>query len=180
MNPLPGFLPGVATSLVVGAAASGRAARALGGARALAFGLVLFTGIIVSATLTPYAGATPGSQHPGTCDTSRIGLAPLPDLLRVGDVSGNVLLFVPLGMCVALLPRSRSKAILISAAVAFPFLIEGTQLLVPVLSRQCETADIVDNLTGLVVGLALGGLARLLFVHPPAHHGPESASTSSR
>ncbi len=180
MNPLPGFLPGVGASLAVGALLSGRVARALGGPRALAFGLVLFAGIIASATLTPHTGGASGAEHPGTCDLSRMGLAPLQDLLRPGDVSGNVLLFVPLGMCVALLPRSRSKAILIAAAVAFPFLIEGTQLLVLVLSRQCETADIVDNLTGLMVGLALGGLARFLFVHPPAHHGPESASTSSR
>ena len=163
MNPLPGFLPGVAASFVVGAVSSGRAARALGGARAVSFGLVLFAGIIASATLTPYTGAAPGSQHPGTCDFTRIGPASMQDLLRVGDVSGNVLLFVPLGVCLALLPRSRSKATLIVAAVAFPFLIEGTQLLVPMLSRQCESADIVDNLTGLFAGLALGALARLLF-----------------
>ncbi len=158
MNSLPGFLPGVGASVVVGALSSGRVARTLGGPRALSFALVLFAGIIASATLTPYTGGALGAEHPGTCDLSRMDLAPLRDLLRPGDVSGNVLLFVPLGVCLALLPRSRSKAILIAAAVASPFVIEGTQLLLPALHRACESADIVDNLTGLVAGLAAGGM----------------------
>ena len=171
MNPLPGFLPGVGLSLAVGALSSGRVARALGGPRALAFGLVLFAGIIASATLTPYTAGASGAEHPGTCDLSRMGLASLQDLLRVGDVSGNVLMFIPLGVCLALLPRSRSRAILIAAAVAFPFVIEGTQLLVPMLSRQCESADIVDNLTGLIAGLALGSLAGWLLARMPTRSG---------
>ena len=171
MNPLAGFLPGVAASLAVGALSSGRVARALGGPRGLAFGLVLFAGIIASATLTPFTGAATRAEHPGTCDLSRMGLAPLGDLLRPGDVSGNVLLFIPLGVCLALLPRSRSKAILIAAAVAYPFAIEGTQLFAPMLSRQCESADIVDNLTGLIAGLALGSLAGWLPAHMPTRSG---------
>ena len=158
MNPLPGFLPGVAASLAVGAWSSGRVARALGGPRGLAFGLVLFAGIIASATLTPFTGGGAAAEHPGTCDLSRMGLAPLRDLLRPGDVSGNVLLFIPLGVCLALLPRSRSKAILVAAAVAYPFVIEGTQLFALALHRACESADIADNLTGLAVGLASGAL----------------------
>ncbi len=172
MNSLPGFLPGVAASFAVGAVSSGRAARALGVSRPVAFGLVLFAGIIASATLTPYTEAAPGSQHPGICDFTRVGLASLRDLLREGDVSGNVLMFVPLGVCLAALPRSRSKAILIVAAVAFPFLIEGTQLLVPVLHRACESADIVDNLTGLVAGLVLGAVVSGPFTR--ARLGPGS------
>lgn len=47
---------------------------------------------------------------------------------------------------------------MLAAAVALPFVIEATQLLVPSLGRACESADVVDNLTGLVLGLAAGAV----------------------
>ena len=43
-----------------------------------------------------------------------------------------------------------------------PASIELIQLLVPPLGRECQSADVIDNLTGLVVGLAAGVVARLL------------------
>ncbi len=45
------------------------------------------------------------------------------------------------------------------AAIALPFAIETIQLLLPVLDRACESADVVDNLTGLVIGLGGGVVA---------------------
>jgi glycopeptide antibiotics resistance protein len=55
-------------------------------------------------------------------------------------------------------PRSRRKAVVLIAAIALPFAIEITQMLLPILDRACESADVVDNLTGLVLGLG-GGVA---------------------
>ncbi len=98
---------------------------------------------------------------------SRIGLAPLHDLIRAGDVTGNILLFVPLGICVALLPASRARTILAVAAVAFPFAIEGTQMLVLALNRSCESADVVDNLSGLVLGGVVAAMGRLAYERRP-------------
>jgi hypothetical protein len=48
------------------------------------------------------------------------------------------------------------------AAVASPFVVEATQLLVTVLGRGCQTADIVDNLLGVAIGMAIGTGARLV------------------
>jgi glycopeptide antibiotics resistance protein len=152
----PGFLPGVVVSIIMAYLASTavarifRVGRFVGGA--LVFGLL----VIVSATLTP-GGNTPRLDGV-TCDLSRIGLAPLHDLLRISEVSLNVALFMPLGAAIGLLPRSGRKTTVIVAAIALPFAIETIQLLVPFLERACQSADVSDNLTGLIIGLGVGTL----------------------
>jgi glycopeptide antibiotics resistance protein len=98
----------------------------------------------------------------GSCVLSRIGLPSPDEFSRSGDVFGNILMFVPLGFAIALIPRSRRKAAVLAAAVALPFVIEATQLLVVNLDRACESADVVDNLTGLVLGLAAGAVVAWL------------------
>jgi glycopeptide antibiotics resistance protein len=182
MSPLPGFIPGVGASLVVSGLASGRVARALGSSRFLSFALIASIGVVASATLTPFTGGP--APHPGSCDMSRISVAPLHDLLRVGDVSGNVMLFVPLGVCIALLPASRLRLMLVVAAAAYPVAIESTQLLVPALNRTCESADVFDNLTGLAVGLAAAAMARLaarrVLAQAGRAHATRGSATGSR
>ena len=157
---LPWFVPAVAISVAIGLVANGRVARALGVNRAVALSLVVSLGAILSATLTPLRGALAfGAIGSGTCDLSRMGLAPLRELFAVNDVSLNVLLFIPLGLSIAFIPRSRLKVIVLIASIALPVAIEGTQLLVPALDRACESADVIDNLTGLTIGLGFGVVA---------------------
>jgi glycopeptide antibiotics resistance protein len=160
---LPWFLPGVAIAVIVSIAASDVVGRALRVRRPVAWAMVLSLGVILAATMTPQWEALAfGAQGSSSCDFSRIGLAPLSGLLRFGDTSGNVLLFIPLGVTIALMPRSRRKAVVLIAAIALPFAIEIAQLLLPVLDRACESADVVDNLTGLVLGLGGGVVAAWL------------------
>ena len=78
--------------------------------------------------------------------------------VSVNDRLLNVMLFVPLGLWIGLARRSRHRGALYLAGVALPFAIETTQLLVPSLARACEGGDIIDNLTGLAVGLVTGTL----------------------
>jgi hypothetical protein len=157
---LPWFLPGVAISVGIGLTTGGRVGRALGLRRAVATALIVSLGIILSATLTPQWEALAfGAQGSGSCDFSRMGLAPLRELVRFDDPSLNVLLFMPLGASIAFMPRSRLMVIILVAAIALPFSVETTQLLVPWLDRACESADVIDNLTGLVLGLAGGAAA---------------------
>jgi glycopeptide antibiotics resistance protein len=157
---LPWLLPGVAISVVVSIAVSGAVGRALGVRRAVAWVMVLSLGIILAATLTPQLEALEfGARGSSSCDLSRLGLAPLREVLRLGDTGGNILMFIPLGVAIGLVPRSRRKAAVVIAAIALPFGIETIQLLVPALDRACESADVVDNLTGLVIGLAGGVVA---------------------
>ena len=157
---LPWFLPGFAISVAIAIAAGGWVGRALDLQRSVAVALVVSLGIVLAATLTPQWGALSfGTRGSGTCDLSRIGLASFDDLRGKSDALGNILMFIPLGVTISLVPRSRRKAAIVVAAIALPFAIETTQMLLPVLDRACESADVIDNVTGLVLGLAGGALA---------------------
>jgi glycopeptide antibiotics resistance protein len=160
---LPWLWPGIAIALVVSIVASAAVGRTLRVPRPVAWAMILSLGVILAATMTPQWEALAfGAQGSSTCDFSRIGLASLTDYLRFGDTSGNVLMFIPLGVAIALVPRSRRMAVVLIAATALPFAIEITQMLLPVLDRACESADVVDNLTGLVLGLGGGVVAARL------------------
>ena len=164
---LPWLLPGIAVSAVVSVLVGGVVARALETHRAVATLLVFSLGVIVSATLTPHGGdlLLDGATS-GTCDLSRLSLPNLGAFLGLNDTSLNVLLFVPLGVAIALLPRSPRTVVVAIGALLLPLAIETTQLVVPAISRGCESADVIDNLLGLAVGfaagLALAALARRL------------------
>jgi glycopeptide antibiotics resistance protein len=154
---LPWLLPGIAIAGVVSIAASGPVGRVLHVRRPVAWMMVLSLGVIISATLTPQWEALAfGTQGSSSCDLSRLGLAPLEKLLALNETSLNVLLFVPLGASIAFIPSARTKVVVAVAAIALPFAIEATQLLVPLLDRGCQSGDVIDNLTGLAVGFAGG------------------------
>jgi glycopeptide antibiotics resistance protein len=156
---LPWLLPGTAAFVVLGLVSCRRLARALGTRPFVAWLLVVGFGIIVSATLTPLRGVfETTAAGPGTCDMSDLRLIPLRELVQVTERSLNVLLFLPLGVAMGLLPRSRTTAVLVMAAVVLPFAIEATQLVAPILGRGCQSGDVIDNLTGLALGLAAGTL----------------------
>lgn len=158
-----GFGPGVAISLVVSLLACGFASHALRISKAHGWALLMCLGVVLSATITPSRDALLfGAQGSGTCDLSRIVLAPLQDLGHLNDTSLNILLFVPLGLAIAVCPRSRATFIVLAGAFVLPASIELIQLLVPPLGRECQSADVIDNLTGLVLGLAGGVVAGLL------------------
>ncbi len=162
-NVLPWLLPGLVLSAIVGLVAGRRVGRIFGASPAIGWGLVVGFGLVVSATLTPLrAGLDLGTSGIGTCDLSRIGIAPLGELVHLGDTSLNVLLFIPLGLAIGLVPGSRRRNILALVAVLSPVAIETTQLLLPILGRGCQSADVFDNLSGLVVGSVIGGGARIL------------------
>jgi glycopeptide antibiotics resistance protein len=159
---LPWFIPGAIVSLVLGLVFASSVARGLRTTTAIAVLLIFGFGITIAATLTPIgAGSEPPASMLGTCDLSRVGFASLDKYIQITDVSLNVILFVPLGIAIALLPRAPRSALVQLLAVVSPFLIEGTQLLLTGLGRTCQSADIVDNLTGLAIGVAGGLFLRL-------------------
>jgi glycopeptide antibiotics resistance protein len=91
---------------------------------------------------------------------------------------GNVLLFIPLGAAIAFVPRSRRKVLLVAGGLTVPFVIEGLQLLVPALGRGCESADVFDNLLGLVIGLVLGAVTAWLLRDRRTRRDTSTASES--
>ncbi len=154
---VPWFLPGAAVAAGVALVAGGHLARSLRARRGLASLILLSMGMIVSATLTPNADALNyGAQGSRSCDVSRIGPASLATLTNLNDTSLNVILFAPLGISLALLPKSRRKLLLIGLASALPIATEFIQLEVVALDRSCQSADVADNLTGLLSGLTVG------------------------
>ena len=156
-NVLPWLLPGIALSAAIGLLVGRRVGRVFRTTPAVGSALVLGFGLVISATLTPLrAGLDFDSTGVGTCDLSRMGLAPLRELLRIGDTSLNVLLFIPLGFAIGLIPRSPRMVGLALVAVVSPFVVEAAQLVLPILGRGCQSADVFDNLTGLVLGWLIG------------------------
>lgn len=160
---LPWFVPGVVASMLIAAFAAGPISKRLGVRRLLVWAILVSVGVIVSATLTPLGGTLDFDLvrfH--RCDLSRIGPAPIADLLRLNDTSLNVAMFIPLGLTIGLVGASRPRVALIVFAVILPVGIETIQLLAPILDRGCQSADVVDNLTGLLIGLVIGTGLRVL------------------
>ena len=152
------FWPGVVLALVLGTLLAAPVARALATRRAIAWLPLVSTGVIVAATLTPIHGPTGiDVSQVRACDLDRAAFASWAELTDVSDVSLNVVLFVPLGLAVGLLPWTRRSALIGLLAVGLPA-IEGIQYLAPSLARGCQSGDVIDNLSGLVVGLAVGTL----------------------
>lgn len=170
-NVLPWLIPGLVLSAILGILAGRRVGRVFGTTPAVGWALIVGFGLVISATLTPLrAGLDFDATGIGTCDLSRFGVVPPRELLRIGDPSLNVLLFMPLGFALGLVPRSRRSVALAVVAVASPLVIEIVQLVLPILGRGCQSADVFDNLTGLVLGWLIGiGFAVLSDrVAPPA------------
>jgi glycopeptide antibiotics resistance protein len=160
---VPWFLPGVLVAIVLGVVMQRPVARALAMSPRNAASLVVCIGLVVAATLTPLRLALEsGVAGSGRCDLSRLGLPSFDEISRLGasDIAPNVLLFIPLGFVIGSSHRSWQKMSLILAAIAAPVLIEVTQMVVPVLGRGCESADVVDNLLGLTLGLLLAAVRR--------------------
>jgi hypothetical protein len=156
-GPLPLLLPGIVISVVAALVFARPVAQVLGSSRNVAGLLIFSLGLIAAATLTPDGAALfDGRVSTGQCDTSRTGLPPLRAFLRPNEASLNVLLFIPLGIAVALLPRTRRSFVVAVSAIALTFVIETLQLVLPALGRGCQTADLVDNLLGLAIGAIVG------------------------
>ena len=169
---LPWFLPGFAISVVVGYVVRHRAARVLGASPLLGWAVVVSLGIVASATLTPlHEAAFEGGVQTTGCDFSRVGLASLEDVLELGDTFLNILLFIPLGAALGLLPRSRRKGWLVLGGLSLPFVIETTQLIATPLDRACQSADVVDNVSGLLIGFVIGSVAGFVMSRTGANPG---------
>ena len=175
-GPVPLFLPALAIWALVSVVLSGRTARALGTSRLVAFLVLVSLGFTLTATLTPTSEAVVGEVGPGGgCDLRQLGLPPLSQLLRPNDVSLNVILFVPLGFALGLLPLARRSIIIIGLAFAVPLLIETLQLVLVDLGRGCESADVINNMLGLAVGLTIAVGMRALYAWWRSASGPTAA-----
>ena len=157
-----GFVPGLVISVVLALLLCGGVARRLRVSRVVAVLLIVSLGVVLSATVTPSREAIMGTPpRSAGCDLSRLGPAAWREYLHVDDTSLNVLLFIPLGTLIGMLPRSPYRVPILIAAIILPFAVEGFQLVVSPLGRACQSADVFDNLLGLTLGLGAGLLVAL-------------------
>lgn len=144
-------------------------------------GLVWWLLVIALVTLVPADGA-PGvvlaeDRLPG-CSWDLGG--PAPDGFWIFDGGQrllNTVLFVPAGaLLVVAAARRRSGWVLapvgLGLLAAYSAAIEWTQLVLARLDRACDVTDVVDNVTGALVGCVVGlALVPVLrpWRHPHAH-----------
>jgi glycopeptide antibiotics resistance protein len=149
---IPWFWPVTAATVGVATFFSRQVARSFGSTRLHAFVLLVSVGGIVALTLTP-AGDVGGHA----CRLPSSWPISLDDFVPPTDRGLNVVLFIPLGIALGLMPRSPLKAEAVFLAALAPLLIELTQSIAG-LGRTCEATDVVDNLTGLAVGYLIAGV----------------------
>jgi glycopeptide antibiotics resistance protein len=83
----------------------------------------------------------------------------LRQLFNFDETSLNVLLFVPLGVTVGLASSPRRLLALLGLALALPVAIEAIQLVATPLDRACQSGDVIDNVSGFLVGFVPALLA---------------------
>jgi len=138
------------------------------------FGLLWSLAVIAVVTLVPTRdglGYIPADQHATTCSWDIGGPAPGGFwIFGGGQQLLNTLLFVPAGVFLVLaLSRWRAGWVLIplglAALAAYSLGVEEIQLHVARIDRACDVTDIIDNVSGAVIGVVVG-LALLPLARP--------------
>jgi hypothetical protein len=177
---VPWFLPGMVLTIAVSALVCTRVGRWLGAGPVRTWWLLVGLGFVVITTLTPQRDAIEhGAIGSGTCDLSRTWFAPLDFYRGANDSAENILLFVPLGIAIALLP-GRLRRVAIPAGVLLPFAIEALQRQATILNRSCQSADLVDNIAGVLIGLGIGAAMTLALTLVQAARSAREASARAR
>jgi hypothetical protein len=129
------------------------------------FGLlwsISVTGIVTLVPARSGLGYIPADEHATSCSWDIGGPAPGGFwIFGGGQQLLNVLLFVPAGAFVVLaFARWRLGWLLVplglAALAAYSWAIEETQLHVARIDRACDVTDIIDNVTGAAIGVAVG------------------------
>lgn len=162
MTGLTWFWPSVAVAVLVSWMVAPAVARILRTERWLAWLLVFSVGFILAATATPIrAPVGIDIEIQRACDLTRRSFATLPEVTAWSDVVVNIGVYIPVGVAVALLPISVRSGVAVLGVIALPAAVEGLQFLAPLLARGCQSADVVDGLTGLMIGLGVGLIVRI-------------------
>lgn len=101
---------------------------------------------------------------------------PLAEWGRGGEELANLLMLAPAGLLVVVLLRARPAVLVLLLLAASPVLVEAVQYALPSLRRRCETTDGLLNLSGLLLGVAVGLPVRVLSPARPGRDSPRSAS----
>ena len=135
------------------------------------FGLLWSIAVIAIVTLVPAQnglGYIPADEHATSCSWDIGGPAPGGFwILGGGQQLLNTLLFVPAGIFLVLaFGRWRLGWVLVplglAALAAYSLGIEEIQLHVARIDRACDVTDIIDNVTGALLGVGIGVVLALV------------------
>src|SRR3954452_8578939 len=156
----------IAVAAVLAAAVATALARPFGWPWAVLFGLLLFSVAAIGVlTLIPANGAPGIVSAEGRLDHCSWDIGgPAPDgfwVLPGGQRLLNVVVFVPAGALLVLVAaRWRWAWVTVPlglvALAGYSALIELTQLEAARIDRACDVTDVIDNVTGAVVGVIIG------------------------
>lgn len=166
----PAVLPVLVALLVLAVPASAPLARRLGCGRLAAGLLLLACTAPLGMTLLPSDGYD--SSRVAGCVTA---LKRPAEWGRGGEELANLALLAPAGLLLVLLLPRRALLLVLPVALVLPLAVEGAQLVVTWLQRQCEATDVVLNLLGLLVGAGAGLLLRLS--RPRPARGPRPSAS---
>lgn len=121
--------------------------------------LIAAVGFALVFTLTPNAGQ---ASNPGSCYV-KFSQPTREDLVQPTDVSLNILLFLPTGFLIMLLRPWLAVIGVACLALIVPVAVEYVQLVQVELGRACSFLDIATNELGLIIGLGIGLLVRIVW-----------------
>jgi hypothetical protein len=142
-------------------------------------GFVWSLAVIASITLIPANGAPGVVAAEGRLTTCSWDIGgPAPDgfwIFPGGQRLLNMVVFVPAGALLVLAcARWRAAWVLVPLGLlglaAYSVAIEATQLALARIDRACDVTDVIDNVTGAVLGVGLG-IVLALALRPWRHRG---------
>ena len=167
---------GIAVTVVVALVAARPVGRWL---RTSAIGTLLWL-LILGCVLT--LTATPGLSYfaARSCALGLVSPLPARELFALGEESLNVWMFVPLAL-MATLPRSRrATRVALCVTFALPVVLEVLQWALPAMGRACQASDIVNNLTGAVIGVGVGTVLRIGYSRSRSRSGSPAVAVGDR
>jgi hypothetical protein len=178
----------IAAAGVVSGALAAALARRFGWPWSVLAGLLLWSVAVIGVlTLIPANGAPGIVSAEGRLTTCSWDIGgPAPDgfwILPGGQRMLNALVFLPAGALLVLVAarwRSAWLTVPLGLAVlaAYSLLIEFTQLAAARIDRACDVTDIIDNVTGAVIGVVIG-IMLLPLVRPWRFRAPMSTTAGA-
>lgn len=145
---------------------------------------IVVIGLVTLVPTSAHTGIVSAETRMATCSWDIGGPAPEGFwIFESGQRTLNTVLFLPAGALLVLtVARWRSGWVLaplgLLALAGYSALIEKTQLELARIDRACDVTDVVDNVTGALVG-ALVGLGLVLVLQPWRHRHRKLAARSA-
>lgn len=150
---------GLVVSLVVAALLARPVARRLETSAIWVGAWLLLVGVIVTLTMTPGLGSGSAARW---CSLQVSRPPTLTELFAFHERGLNAWMYVPPALLAVLPRRRRAWVTAVATTAVLPFVAEAVQWAFPAMGRLCQSQDVVANLTGVVIGTALGLAVRVV------------------